>query len=148
MVGCIVCGLDDSDGARRAAQVADDLACDLGARLVLVHAAPLAPSMLYGTSVDPETLREQTLDDARRLLDDVERGCRAGNVTRRVEHGLPIDVLMRVLRDEHADLLVVGTRGAGVLRSALVGSVAQQMLAISPCPVMVVPAPHVHSPAS
>jgi nucleotide-binding universal stress UspA family protein len=139
MVGCIVCGIDDSDGARRAAHVADDLACDLRARVVLVHAAPLARSMMYGTPVDPETLQDQTLEDARRLLDDLERGCRAENVTRRVEHGLPVDVLMRVLRDEHADLLVMGTRGAGPLRSALVGSVAQQMIAISPCPVVVVP---------
>ena len=140
MVRCIVCGIDDSDGARRAARVADELARDLGARLVLVHVAPPARSMMYGTPIDPEPFQRQTLEAARQLLDDVERRCNAGNVTRRAELGAPTEVLMRVLADEHGDLLVVGTRGAGALRSALVGSVAHQMLALSPCPVVVVPA--------
>ena len=121
MVRCIVCGIDDS-------------------ALVLVHVAPPARSMMYGTPIDPEPFQRQTLEAARQLLDDVERRCNAGNVTRRAELGAPTEVLMRVLAEEHGDLLVVGTRGAGALRSALVGSVAHQVLALSPCPVVVVAA--------
>ena len=65
MVRCIVCGIDDSDGARRAARVADELARDLGARLVLVHVAPPARSRMYGTPIDPEPFQRQTLEAAR-----------------------------------------------------------------------------------
>jgi nucleotide-binding universal stress UspA family protein len=42
-------------------------------------------------------------------------------------------------RSEGADLLVVGTRGRGVMRSALLGSVALHCVTHAACPVVVVP---------
>jgi nucleotide-binding universal stress UspA family protein len=139
---CIVCGVDGSDGARKAARVADNLAQDLGVRLVLVHAAPVAPSVMYGVPFDSDAFQREVLEDGRRLLEDVASTCRAAEVSQRAELGSPIEVLMRTLKEEGADLLVVGTRGRGAMRSVLLGSVAHEMLAVSPCPVVVV-SPHV-----
>ncbi len=144
MAGCVVCGIDDSSGARKAARVADGLARDLGARLVLVHGAPVAPSVLYGVPFDNDAFQRQALDDARRLLEDVARTCTAADVSQCAELGSPTDVLVRVMEDERADLLVAGTRGRGAMRSVLLGSVSHEMLAVSPCPVVVVP-PHTMS---
>jgi nucleotide-binding universal stress UspA family protein len=141
MAGCVVCGIDDSTGARKAARVADGLAGDLGARLVLVHVGALAPTVLYGVPFDNDAFQREVLDDAGRLLEDVARGCAVAHVSRRAELGSPPGVLVRVLEDEGADFLVVGTRGRGAMRSVLLGSVSHEMLAISPCPVVVVP-PH------
>jgi nucleotide-binding universal stress UspA family protein len=141
MASCIVCGVDDSSGARKAARVADGLARDLGARLVLVHGAPVAPSVMYGVPFDSDTFQREALEDARRLLEDVASGCTVEQVSQRAELGSAIEVLVRVLEDEGADLLVVGTRGRGAMRSVLLGSVAHEMLAVAPCPVVVV-SPH------
>jgi nucleotide-binding universal stress UspA family protein len=146
MAGCVVCGIDDSDGARKAARVADKLARDLGARLVLVHVAPTAPSNLYGVPFDSDAFQREALEEARRLLEDVAAGCEVAGVSRRAELGAPADVLARVVEDEEADLLVVGTRGRGAMRSVLLGSVAHEMLAVSPCPVVVVSSHAAHSP--
>jgi nucleotide-binding universal stress UspA family protein len=142
MARCIVCGIDDSSGARNAARVADDLARALGARLVLVHAAPVAPSVMYGVPFDNDTFQREVMESSRRLLDDVARDCNSDDVSQRAELGSPIEVLTSSIEDEHADLLVVGTRGRGAMRSVLLGSVAHEMLAVSPCPVVVV-SPHV-----
>jgi nucleotide-binding universal stress UspA family protein len=38
-----------------------------------------------------------------------------------------------------ADVIVVGTRGRGPLAGAIAGSVTQQLLHVSPCPVVAVP---------
>jgi len=46
-----------------------------------------------------------------------------------------IDVCARV----DADILVVGRRGAGLLRRMVVGSVANHVVHEAPCPVLVVP---------
>jgi nucleotide-binding universal stress UspA family protein len=141
MAGCIVCGIDDSRGARKAARVADNLARALGARLVLAHGTPIAPSVMYGVPFDNDAFQREAMQDARRLLDDVASACSAEEISRLAEFGSPIEVLVRVIEDEHADLLVVGTRGRGAMRSVLLGSVAHEMLAVSPCPVVVV-SPH------
>ena len=145
MAGCIVCGIDDSDGARKAARVADDLAQRLGARLVLVHGTPEAPSVIYGVPFDSDAFQREARDDAERLLEEVARTCGTEEVSRRAEPGTPAEALARILADEGADFLVVGTRGRGAMRSVLLGSVAQEVLAVAPCPVVVVPPQAVHA---
>jgi nucleotide-binding universal stress UspA family protein len=139
MSGCIVCGIDGSDGARKAARVADDLAQRLGARLVLVHGTPIAPSVLYGVVFDNEAFQRDALADAERMLEEAARSCATEAVARRAVQGPPAAALVQAIEEESADLLVVGTRGRGAMRSVLLGSVAHEMLAISPCPVVVVP---------
>jgi nucleotide-binding universal stress UspA family protein len=47
--------------------------------------------------------------------------------------------LLSYIRDEHADLLVVGRRGLGGFRELVVGSFSQQLIHHSPIPVLVVP---------
>jgi nucleotide-binding universal stress UspA family protein len=141
MAGCVVCGVDDSSDARKAVPVANDLARRLGARLVLVHAAPASPGVMYGVPFDSDAFQREALADARRLVEEVAATCDVDDVVQRAEFGSPTDVLARVLEEERADFLVVGTRGRGAMRSVLLGSVAREMLAVSPCPVVVV-SPH------
>ena len=76
-----------------------------------------------------------TLDRAmKEALDDT----RAENVRRHVVEGHPVRALLDAAGD--ADLLVVGSRGRGEFAGMLLGSVAQQVVAHGPCPVLVVPA--------
>jgi nucleotide-binding universal stress UspA family protein len=42
-------------------------------------------------------------------------------------------------RDVDADLVIVGTRGHTALAGLMLGSVAQRLLHLAPCPVMAVP---------
>jgi nucleotide-binding universal stress UspA family protein len=56
-----------------------------------------------------------------------------------VEPGPAASQLVR--QSEEADLLVVGSRGRSVLRSALLGSVALHCVSAAECPVVVVPRP-------
>ena len=121
--------------------LADGLAQKLGSRLVLVHAAPVAPSVMYGVPFDNDAFQRQILDDSKNLLGDVAGSCHAADVARHAELGKPTDVLERVIEQEQAELLVLGTRGRGAMRSVLLGSVAHEMLAVSSCPVVIVP-PH------
>ncbi|MDP9441251.1 MAG: universal stress protein, partial [Actinomycetota bacterium] len=58
-------------------------------------------------------------------------------VRRHVLRGSAADALARMA--EGADLLVVGSNGRGALTGVLLGSVAQQLLRDSPCPVVAVP---------
>ncbi len=137
----IVCGLDDSDGARAALRLADMLATWLGARLLLAHVAP-SPH-LPGTSTVAgarEKLRELELANGKELLGRLAAAENVpASVEQRVAFGTPGGTLADIAEEEGAGLLVVGSRGRGAVKSAVLGSVSTELIASSPCPVVVVP---------
>ena len=57
----------------------------------------------------------------------------------RVDFGPPGAVLCRLAEELGADVAVVGSRGRGGLRRALLGSVSDHVVRHAPCPVLVVP---------
>lgn len=67
------------------------------------------------------------------------RSCSAQEVSQPAELGSPIKDLVRVFEEEHGDPLVVRARTRRAMRSVLRGSVAHEMPAVTPCPVVVPP---------
>ena len=53
--------------------------------------------------------------------------------------GNPLPAIMRAIETRRPDLLVLGTRGDGRMRRAVLGSVANQVLKLAPCDMLIVP---------
>ena len=55
------------------------------------------------------------------------------------------ELIVEVAKKEGAVLIVIGSRGQGVLRRTLMGSVSQYVLHHAHCPVVVITQPHHHT---
>ena len=64
-------------------------------------------------------------------------GPRPESVTVKAVHGFPVEELINAGKD--ADMLVVGSRGAGGFTRLMIGSVAGQVAEHAHCPVLLVP---------
>ncbi|GAB3323612.1 universal stress protein [Geodermatophilus aquaeductus] len=142
----IVVGVDGSPGGRAALVWALAAGARAGAEVEVVSAVPVNPwspldvidtSRAEHVRADTEarlraSVAEATSDPAVRAV--ARDGTHPVVVT--VVSGSPAEAL--VARAEGAGLLVVGSRGRGAVRSALLGSVALHCAAHAPCPVVVV----------
>jgi nucleotide-binding universal stress UspA family protein len=140
----IVCGIDGSRAAQAALEVASALAPRLGLRLVVVHAVPAPTPTLLLTAparvpVDAERVDLLGRESGAALLEEAAGAHDLPPDARRLELGGPVTRLATVAAEEEARLLVVGTRGDGPLRAALLGSVSTSLVRSAPCPVVVVP---------
>jgi nucleotide-binding universal stress UspA family protein len=126
VAGSIICGIDGSGAAKRAARVARDLCSKLGLRLVFVHVAQA------GSSDEKTGAIADRLHQLAESCTEVDCGA-----LWLVDVGDPVDRLIAAAADEQASLIVVGAPGP---RSSLLGSVAAEITRRAPCPVVVVPA--------
>lgn len=55
-----------------------------------------------------------------------------------VRDGSPAEEIVDAARELHADLVVLGSRGWGAVRSVFLGSVSERVLHLAHCPVLVV----------
>jgi nucleotide-binding universal stress UspA family protein len=137
--GVLLCGVDDSDCGRAAARVAARLGRKLGLRTVLVHVAEVPALIGSGRAATATSVSELDDKKAEYLLAAIAVEEQLGPVERRVEFGVAGERLVRVAEEEEAALLVVGSRGRGAFKAALLGSVSSDAVAAAPCPVVVVP---------
>lgn len=136
-MGRIVVGVDGSDHSRRALRWAVEEAHLREADLEVVHAIP-EPHLFVDPIAMPAPPTEQLRESGMTVLDRALREVDTSglNVERIVAIGGSGQVLCETA--EGAELLVVGSRGLGGFRGLLVGSVTQQAVAHSPCPVLIV----------
>lgn len=145
----IILATDFHEPSHAAARAADRLAAQMRARLTCTFVAHPA---IWGheSHVDWPARREQAdsqwLDHAQQhavfqwlrerlhVFNLQHLGGRAHEV---LLEGVPHEALPRLARDEDADLLVVGTHGAGAYARATIGSVAETLAARAPCSVLV-----------
>jgi nucleotide-binding universal stress UspA family protein len=129
---------DFSERSDWAFELACALARDHGSRLVIVHVAP-SQVTVYGEMVlaTPSELTFKELKDRLLRL----KGPDLVFVEHRLEEGDPAGEILRVVRDTHCDLIVMGTHGRRGLSRLLLGSVAEQVMRKAPCPVVTVKTP-------
>lgn len=136
MGACIVCGVDGSREAEKAAAVAARLARDLSSRALLVHVQEDARDRHFRLHV-PRPGRERR---RRKLLKAIATGgCFPPDTQLRLKRGDPASELLDAAREEDAELLVVSTGGLGTASPVLLGGTASALILESPCPVVVVP---------
>ena len=58
--------------------------------------------------------------------------------SKHVETGSIPKAILRVAAQEHSDMIIMGSRGLGLFKGALIGSVSQKVVEESPIPVMVI----------
>jgi nucleotide-binding universal stress UspA family protein len=135
MSGTIVCGVTDSPEGRAAAQLAGALSARLGLRLVLAHVVDALP----GDALDSITGR-QLLTGAERTLTEL-RGSADGHeeVESRIAVGDRAERLAEIVAEEGADLIVIGSRGRGLRGRHLRCTLARELEAATPVPVLIAP---------
>ena len=139
----VVVGIDGSEQSMRAAGAATALVRKNEARLMIVTVVrpPEGWWGIVGSPPTAEALGDSLSDAQRDVLDRTLRSVDLSNVSyeTREEIGEPSSQLIDVCTRVDADILVVGRRGAGLLRRMVVGSVANHVVHEAPCPVLVVP---------
>jgi nucleotide-binding universal stress UspA family protein len=137
----LVCPTDFSEAAEPAERQAADLARSLGAEIVLLHVTSEAP--LWRESLATPEIRA-VFEAQRRWATDTlaERAAAlAGQgISARVlvTVGVPWEEIVRVASAERADMIVMGTQGRTGLDRLLLGSVAERVVRLAPCPVLTV----------
>ena len=136
----ILLATDGSPHGELAAMKAVDLAKSTKARLHVVAVGRTFPAAVY--DVYTEAGREDLRREAQEVLDEQVRKIEEAGGTVAIAH-----LKMNERRDEaivhlaeeiDADLIVIGSRGFGGLKRALLGNVADSVVRHAHCPVLVV----------
>lgn len=131
MFNTIVVGTDGQRG-RSAAALGQALATATGAQLLLVGVAPELPLRLVESYPQMRAALEAQLRDVRDALAPAARTQIAIDLS--AAHALG-----RIAQDEHADLMIVGSRQPGAVRRLLSGDNALSVLHSASCAVAVAP---------
>jgi nucleotide-binding universal stress UspA family protein len=116
---------DFSPASEAAGRIARAMALEAGARLHVLHVVPPV--------TDPSVFREQLTRASQGLAEGlrVETALRTGLAGRTIVH---------YAREKGVGLIVLGTHGRTGFSHAILGSVAETVVRLAPCPVLTVPA--------
>jgi nucleotide-binding universal stress UspA family protein len=133
--------IDFSEYANQALEYAINLAEKLDAHLTLLHVIHSAPlggvdmgvTLPYTYLQDLEAEITQSMDAC---LARVTAAGLEGDIV--VVHGTPFHEIVETAKTQKVELIVMGTHGRTGLQHVLLGSVAEKVLRLASCPVLVV----------
>lgn len=132
----ILLATDFSERSAAAAPYARRLAELYGARIVVAHVMP-AEEQSDGemeTEAEADAARSQAESRVREFISQNPLGEAAYEMT--LGQGPVWEVLAPLVEEKHIDLIVLGTHGWSGVGKLLLGSVAQRIFSVAPCPVL------------
>lgn len=133
----ILVPVDGSEIAERVVEQAIYLAQLNEARLDFIYVANI--NQLAINACLSEAILESVMKAGNvildRAMDKVPEGVQASGYT---ETGSPAAVILEFAEKEDNDLIVIGSRGLGLVKGVLLGSVSQHVVERAHCPVVVV----------
>ena len=142
----ILCPVDFSEYSRHALEQAVALARQHHAGVTALHVfavAPITEVVPIGapTALEPVTLpisaRGPLESELRKFMSPVEAGGVA--IAAKIGEGDPVTAIVEQAEGLQADLIVMGTHGRSGFQRLLLGSVAENVLRKTACPVLTVP---------
>lgn len=140
----IVC-TDGSEAATKAATEGLGVVGKGGSHVLVTVIEPIDPSLVTGTGFAGGTLSPAELDAdykarsgaARSLLEETQRELGLDDAELVVLEGSPGASVCDYAAERGAKAIVMGTRGRGGVRRALLGSVSDHVVRNAPCPVVI-----------
>lgn len=136
----ILVPLDLSEYAAHALPYATELATTFGASLHLLHVVDSQWVAGAGGAAFPEygdNLLQRFEDDGQKALEKVVATLPpAVAVSTTIRIGPPHVQIVQYAREQDVDLIVIATHGHSGLKHVLIGSVAEKVVQMAPCPVL------------
>jgi nucleotide-binding universal stress UspA family protein len=140
----ILVATDFSEPSDAALAYGRELARTFGASLTVLHVVDNILTRTYGVDgvvlADPQFQREIETSAQRQVdasLFDEDRQA-LGAVGLVITSNSPSAAIVTYARDAAIDLIVMGTHGRGAIAQILMGSVAERVVRMAPCPVLTV----------
>ena len=136
--------IDFSECANQALEYAINLGRGLGARLTLLHVIQSVPlgGVDMGVTLPYTYLQDLEAEITSSMQACLERVTAAGLEGKIVVvHGVPFQEILNTAKKQQVDLIIMGTHGRTGLQHVLMGSVAEKVVRLAPCPVLVVRQP-------
>jgi len=139
----VVVATDGSPHSAAAASEAIGIAKRNSARLTVIAVVPAdiaMPTDIDFAAIQREKLADQEMQAAEKNARAVKEAAQQAGVDAQafVMSGKPADAIMEIAKDKVADLVVVGSHGRTGLDRLLMGSVAERVIVLSSCAVLVV----------
>jgi len=136
----VLVATDFSDASQAAVKLAVEMARTLGSDLTVVHTCEVPIYAYSDRSIAPVDLLSPLIDIAKERLGELMRSVAetCPNAKSVVEVGVPADRITAVAEETRADIIVIGTHGRRGIAHALLGSVAERVVRLSPIPVLTV----------
>ena len=135
----ILVPFDFGEPSERALEVAIDLAKQNGAHVTLLHVFDVPPSYA-GMGMSPVDLLTPMWAAGKKQLEDTLERVKAtcSSVTEQTARGVPWREILSAIEQLRPDLVVMGTHGRSGIPRAVLGSVAEKIVRLSPVPVLTV----------
>jgi nucleotide-binding universal stress UspA family protein len=139
----IMVAVDGSATAESGLKEAINLAKDQNAKLAIVHVIDIV--VVFGAGQFPGTYIEAARELAREINEHARKTALAAGIEAEIQSpeivtsGYHVaDTIADLARDWKADLLVVGTHGRRGVSRLLIGSVAERIVRLAPCPLLLI----------
>ncbi|MFQ5863319.1 MAG: universal stress protein [Candidatus Brocadiales bacterium] len=138
----ILCPIDYSKGSLAALDYAVHFALREAAKLCLVHVIDVRYLEGYTPSEvanpDSETINRMKEELGKRVPEEVRKKVGVETI---VTVGIPVVEIINAAKEKGADVIIMGTHGRTGIAHVIMGSVAENVVRRSPCPVLTVRQP-------